>query len=271
MAAGGEEAPKPINNPVINRPPCLTSGEKLQNRFIVENLIGQGSFGQIFRGIDLSKNNRKVAIKVEPKFINANAADGNDPRRLIIEKNVLIELRGKRHIPLIFASGKAPSNENPYYVMEFLGDNLTNLRKQKTQQKLSQSTSFRIAQQVALALENLHQIGYIHRDIKPSNCCIGMENKRRIYLVDFGMCRKWRLDDGKTRSPREKAPFRGTIRYASSRALTQQECGPTDDLIGWLYSVIELYQGHLPWAKISDPQELIRLKAEMPITALFLD
>uniref|UniRef100_A0A914Y309 Protein kinase domain-containing protein n=1 Tax=Panagrolaimus superbus TaxID=310955 RepID=A0A914Y309_9BILA len=95
-----------------------------------------------------------------------------------------------------------------------------------------------------------------------------MENKRRIYLVDFGMCRKWRLDDGKTRSPREKAPFRGTIRYASSRALTQQECGPTDDLIGWLYSVIELYQGHLPWAKISDPQELIRLKAEMPITAL---
>uniref|UniRef100_A0A914QTT8 Protein kinase domain-containing protein n=1 Tax=Panagrolaimus davidi TaxID=227884 RepID=A0A914QTT8_9BILA len=77
------------------------------------------------------------------------------------------------------------------------------------------------------------------------------------------MCRKWRLDDGKTRSPREKAPFRGTIRYASHRALIQQECGPADDLIGWLYSVIELYVGHLPWAKIPDPLEIIRQKSSI--------
>lgn len=65
--------------------------------------------------------------------------------------------------------------------------------------------------------------------------------------------------------------------------MSQQECGPADDLIGWLYSVvsrlfyytsfipsqpfqIELYQGHLPWAKTPDPTEVIRMKAEMPLT-----
>lgn len=98
------------------------------------------------------------------------------------------------------------------------------------------------------------------------------------------MCRRWLSNDGKARPLRQKAPFRGTIRYASSRALSQQECGPADDLIGWCYSLvsehkavnvfsikmfqIELYVGHLPWAKIPNVAEVIRTKAQIPTTDL---
>ena len=118
------------------------------------DLIGQGSFGQIFRGSDTAKDNRNVAIKVEPKYCNDQS---NDPRRLVIECKVLVEIRGKRHIPLMYASGKSASG-NPFIVMQYLGDNLTTLRKQRPQQKFSKSTSFRVAQQVIiwLMVSSLH-------------------------------------------------------------------------------------------------------------------
>uniref|UniRef100_A0AC34REZ7 Protein kinase domain-containing protein n=1 Tax=Panagrolaimus sp. JU765 TaxID=591449 RepID=A0AC34REZ7_9BILA len=236
---------------------CLLSTDNLHNRFVPLEMIGQGGFGQIFKGMD-NKTKKLVAIKVEHKY---NNDPNNDPRRLVIEHEVLIGLRGKPHIPLIYATGKT-IRENPYIVMQILGENLTTLRKQRTESKFSLETSFRIGQQICNALESLHELGFVHRDIKPNNCCIGKEQKKIIYLLDFGMCRRWKIN-GKPRNARDKAPFRGTIRYASSRALKQKECGPVDDLIGWLYSVLELYLGHLPWAKVADVNEIIRMKLEI--------
>lgn len=52
--------------------------------------------------------------------------------------------------------------------------------------------------------------------MKPSNICIGLQsNERTIYIVDFGMARKYRFDDGMVRKERYYAGFRGTMRYVS--------------------------------------------------------
>uniref|UniRef100_A0A7E4UM48 non-specific serine/threonine protein kinase n=1 Tax=Panagrellus redivivus TaxID=6233 RepID=A0A7E4UM48_PANRE len=239
-------------------PPCLPPHTRLFDRFEANELIGQGGFGQIYKGVD-RKTNRPVAIKVEPMWTPGDQL--NDPRRIVIENFVLVQLRGRRHIPVVYASGRA-YNGCAFIVMQYLGDNLTTLRKMRPMQKFTQSTAFRAGQQVTLALEHLHTIGFIHRDIKPSNCCVGLgKDIKTVYLVDFGMCRRWQIS-GRARPPRAKAPFRGTIRYASFRAMGQQECGPADDLVGWMFSIIELYLSQLPWAKAGDGFQVAKQKAE---------
>ena len=37
----------------------------IHNRFVIGEKIGHGSFGDIYRGIDLAKENEEVAIKLE--------------------------------------------------------------------------------------------------------------------------------------------------------------------------------------------------------------
>ncbi|VDK66721.1 unnamed protein product [Gongylonema pulchrum] len=76
------------------------------------------------------------------------------------------------------------------------------------------------------------------------------------------MCRKVLDSDGKWHISLPKSIFKGTLRYASLNAIKTHDCGPSDDLMGWIYSVIELALSRLPWAK-SAPREMVKLKAKI--------
>jgi len=45
------------------------------------------------------------------------------------------------------------------------------------------------------ALEFIHERGVIHRDLKPANFCFGTDNKQKLYLIDFGLAKKYILDE----------------------------------------------------------------------------
>ncbi|VDN02093.1 unnamed protein product [Thelazia callipaeda] len=243
------------------QPDLLNAGDVVADRFIVEEKIGQGSFGQIYRGND-KFSKRTVAVKVEPEQKGVLSGSPNDPRRLVIEQQVLLALREKKNIPEIYASGKTCGN-CPYIVMQILGKNLTTLRKERKVPKFTASTAFRTGEQIAHALQYLHESRYIHRDIKPSNCCIGVPPfSGVIYLVDFGLCRKVSDAQGMWHVSLPKSIFKGTLRYASLNSIKTRRCGPSDDLIGWTYSIIELALSKLPWAR-STPREMIRQKASI--------
>ncbi|KAK0410199.1 hypothetical protein QR680_005004 [Steinernema hermaphroditum] len=238
----------------------LAYGEQLHSRFVVLERIGSGGFGQIFKATDVLRN-ASVAIKVEDVF---GEQSEHDPRRLVIERKVLAEVRGQRHFPLVFASGNSEKGR-PFIVMELLGPNLAALRKRLPSQCFSHLTLFRVAQQVVIALEVLHKLQYIHRDIKPTNCCIGASGvaRKTIYLIDFSMCRKMLNRKDQWIAPRTDAGFCGTIRYASARAMRRKECGAVDDLVSWMYAVVEMGTGQLPWKREDKMDTILRMKREI--------
>merc|ERR1719510_493244 len=69
--------------------------------------------------------------------------------------------------------------------MEFLpgGDLMSLLMKYDTLPE--EAAQFYVAE-IALALDSIHQLGFIHRDIKPDN--ILLDSRGHVKLADFGLC-----------------------------------------------------------------------------------
>uniref|UniRef100_A0A915CSI4 Protein kinase domain-containing protein n=1 Tax=Ditylenchus dipsaci TaxID=166011 RepID=A0A915CSI4_9BILA len=242
---------------VKNLPPLLQTGELIRDRYQVEVMIGGGGFGQIFRALDKTRD-EKVAIKIEPEV--------SDSRRMYLEHCILLSLVGKSHIPMMRCSGQIRGCS--FIAMDLLGRNLSELRRREKSRTFSFGTTYRIAPQILDGLRHIHDIGYLHRDAFKLLHWKQAHDRRMIYILDFGMTRQYRNPDGKTRRAREYAGFRGTIRYASPRVHARQESGPADDLISLLYSVVELGDGTLPWTHIREPAQVEKSKTQTKLSIL---
>lgn len=153
-----------------------------------------------------------------------------------------------------------------FLIMNRLGENLYKLRLQFQHYRFSAPTALRLSLEMLGALEQLHSLGYVHRDVKPSNFALlqSKDNKCRIILIDFGLCRQFKLPNGEIKPPRENTQFRGTIRYAPLAAHRAQEQSPKDDLESWLYVAAEFMAGELPWSGYhgAERDEVRRIKEQ---------
>lgn len=79
--------------------------------------------------------------------------------------------------------------------------------------------------------------------------CVGRapNDLRSLYILDWGLCRRFMNDQGKIHRPRVRAAFRGTPRYASANALNDIDQGRVDDMWSWMFTIVELTAGRLPW------------------------
>ncbi|KAL0490458.1 serine/threonine-protein kinase [Acrasis kona] len=227
----------------------------IKNRYRVTQKIGQGSFGETYAAVDITTN-ESVAIKVERI----------DDKKMVLKQEV-IAIKSLQLLACPYVVHYINSGRQDYFnflVMERLGENLAELRKNRPTQVFSMCTSLRLGIQMIESLEGIHKLGYIHRDVKPSNFVMGHKSdprkRRRAYLIDFGLARKFRSDTGEIRPPRKNAGFRGTARYASIASHYKRELGRVDDLWSVLYAVIEFLKGHLPWMKMKEKDMIGQVK-----------
>ncbi|VDK65962.1 unnamed protein product [Onchocerca ochengi] len=179
---------------------------------------------------------------------------------LKMEVYVLTELnkRNNRHFCKIEDKGRFGSFN--YVVMTLVGKSLqVDLRKANPAQHFSMGTALGAGIQALEALEDLHSIGYLHRDVKPGNYTIGrpeLNELRKVYVLDFGMCRKYTSAQNIIRKPRAAAGFRGTVRYAPISCHLQRELCRKDDVETWIYMQVEITTGNLPWKNIADMNQV---------------
>ncbi|KAE9415828.1 hypothetical protein Angca_002569 [Angiostrongylus cantonensis] len=217
-------------------------------RWYVEKKLGEGGFGAVYKVRDQTG---EYALKVE----------GTEEKVQVLKMEVFVltELaaRGGRHFCKIEDKGRY-RNFN-YVVMTLVGKSLHNIRKERPSQCLSIACALSVGIQCLEALEDLHGIGYLHRDVKPGNYTIGrpeVNELRKIYILDFGMCRKFTNDQGIIRKPRAAAGFRGTVRYAPISCHLQRELCRKDDVETWIYQQVELTVGRVPWREVQDMKEI---------------
>ena len=207
----------------------------------LKNKLGSGSFGDIYKGKN-TKLHLDIAIKCE-------IVNNNSHQRLKYEAGVLKYLQGGRYPPPIGipAFYDFISTDNyKYLMMELLGPSLEDLFDLCNRQ-FSLKTILSLADQMICRIEFLHSRHLVHRDIKPDNFLIGLDkNKSLLYICDFGLCKKFRDENGKHIPSREGKSLVGTARYASIYSHLGYEQSRRDDLESLVYSLIYLSRGSLP-------------------------
>jgi len=183
---------------------------------------------------------------------------------LRMEAYVLTELKNKnssKHFCKIEDKGQIQGLN--FVVMTLVGRSLQDLRLANIDRKFSMGTALSVGKQCLQALEDLHSIGYLHRDVKPGNYTIGrpeMNELRHVYVLDFGMARRFVNAEGVNRKPREAAGFRGTLKYAPLSSHIRRELCCKDDVESWLYQQVEITKGFLPLRNLRDKMEVGRMK-----------
>jgi len=157
-------------------------GKLLGERFQVQELIGQGGSGTIYRAEHVTLR-RKVAIKV---LHNELSRDDLAVERFRREATTVAEIDNE-HIVEIHDFGRTYDGRL-YLAMELLeGETLDHvLAREKT---LSVERTADILIQVGEALMEAHAIGYVHRDLRPRNVYLAVRRGKAnfVKLLDFGL------------------------------------------------------------------------------------
>ena len=112
----------------------------------------------------------------------------------------------------------------------------------------------------------LHSKFLINRDIKPENFLIGYNDPYIIYLIDFGLCKKYRSNrTGKHVQFSVTKRCDDTLLYASLNAFKGNQVSQRDDLESAAYMLIYLIKGRLPWDSIKAKTRYERYKKILKI------
>jgi serine/threonine-protein kinase len=156
----------------------------------ITDKIGQGGMGEVYRATD-TKLNRDVAIKVLPESF---AEDRDRMARFSREAQVLASLN---HPNIASIHGLEESEGKRALVMELVeGETLADRLKRGP---IPLEEALAIAKQIAEALEEAHENGFIHRDLKPAN--VKVTPKGTVKVLDFGLAKALEGEAGGGSSP----------------------------------------------------------------------
>ena len=132
--------------------------------------------------------------------------------------------------------------------MELMGESLECLLQKQNKKVFSVKTVAMVGIQMVTLLEEIHKRDIIHRDIKPDNFVIGYTDPKKVYILDFGLAKRFRSSNTHKHNQMVKnKKLTGTARYASINALKGYEQSRRDDLESLGYVLLYFLRGSLPW------------------------
>jgi eukaryotic-like serine/threonine-protein kinase len=240
---GGPDGPGSPEGP---SGPAAPDDEVLAGRYRLEERIGVGAMGEVWRARDL-RLQRDVAVK-------RVRLDGHiDPAAQARFEREAVAMAGVSHpnVVLVYDAGTAGDDgRTAYLVMELLdGPSCSALIGEGSPLPIEEVE--RIGLGVARGLAAAHAAGVVHRDIKPGNVVVSRGVPK---IVDFGIAR---LEMEATSTLTAPQMTIGTAAYMSPEQAMGKPVGPSSDVYSLGALVVALASGSPPFG-VSNSLALMR-------------
>jgi len=213
----------------------------IANRYIVQNELGKGGMGAVYRVRDrLYSKDHFVALKrvfadgqnlIFNTKISSNASTTSLNTALAEEFRILASLRHPNIISVLDYG--FDEFGRPYFTMDLMSDAKNILQADL---EASPIEKVKLAIQMLQALDYLHQRGIIHRDLKPNNVLV---SNGQVKVLDFGLAVKKEASQDKT--------ITGTFAYITPEILQMQAATLASDLFSAGIILYEMLTGQHPF------------------------
>ncbi len=223
-------------------------GKKLKH-FEIEELLGKGGMGTVYRARDV-RLNRRVAIKVlrsdltsnrdrQQRFLQEARAASAVTHPAIAQIYDVDEVEGTTFIAMEYVEGQTISQLIAKRELDLLG-------------------SIEIAHQIAEGLSRAHEANIVHRDIKSDNIMVTRDGHAK--LLDFGLAKLLDLQEEsdivgeiqdlthtKTLPKTLPGTILGTAFYMSPEQARGRQVTQNSDIFSMGIVIYEMVTGELPF------------------------
>ena len=230
----------------------------LKGRFVLEEHIGSGGMGTVYKARDLRKveardRNPYLAVKV------LNDDFKKHPDAFIALQREAAKSQTLSHPNIVRIYDFDKDGDTPFMTMEMLeGAELADLLREATD-GLQRDQAWKILRGISAGLQRAHEANITHSDFKPGNVFVSQDNVAKI--LDFGIARavhhtagdaEGDAEDGATSHGDRTLFDPGTLgaltpAYASLEMLNGAEPDPRDDIYGLALVAYLMFTGKHPY------------------------
>jgi len=229
----------------ISTLPPLVAGRKLDDKFEIVGVLGEGGMGIVYDARRLVQGDR-VALKVIHQHL---AGDAQIRGRFAREAAILRRLEGDHLCPVLeFGELRDPRREDTGLLYMAMGrvEGRALDAILKSDGPLSHARAVTIVLDVCEALREAHSQGVIHRDLKPGN--VLLREGDRAVVVDFGMAKIVTGGGTGTTQLTEHNMVFGTPEYMAPEQARGDELDARCDVYATGIILYELLTGSVPFA-----------------------
>ena len=222
----------------------LSSGMLLKKRFLLEEVLGEGGMGTVYKTKDLRKveaedPNPYIATKV------LNSAFKDHPDAFVTLQQETAKSQTLAHPNIVTVHDFDRDGDTLFMTMELLqGEPLDKLLKDSRGRGLPKAQVLSITRDLCAALAYAHQRQLIHADFKPGNIFVSGDGHAKV--LDFGIARaaskesqKHKFDAGQLGAL--------TPAYATIEMVRDEPVSFSDDVYALACVVYEMFSGRHPY------------------------
>ena len=234
-------------------------GKKLDGRYLLEELVGEGGMANVYRAMDL-KEQRTVAVKI----LKEECTESEEMVRRFKNESKAISILN--HPGIVKVYDVSVTDKIQYMVMEYV-DGIT-LKEYLSLRggPLTWKETLHFITQVLEALSHAHSKGVVHRDVKPQN--IMLQSNGQVKLMDFGIAR---FSQAENYALGDKAI--GSVHYISPEQAKGMSTDATTDIYSVGVMMYEMLSGKLPFESNSAVSVAIKQISDeaVPLSKLMPD
>lgn len=225
----------------------------------IDRELYPATLGTIYKGALHAGAIEDVAVKFQTKkmgSLNPKISMPHSYGSLNHEYRVMLRMQIHDGFPRVYAPNYA--GQYPYYVMDYMGeDTLESLHRRSPRSRLPRVFVLEVAGQMLERILAVHKEGFVAYDFDLSSFILGPNNK--VYMTDLPLAYPFRNSDKIHINPGD-APYMNMRNVATRRQVEGKMSSRMDDIERFLYMVVLLLKGKLPWEAGADIRQARNMK-----------